>query len=303
MNRWNVTGLIIVGFITVIAIFGPLLAPFDLEHHVTPGFVTDGAGEQQYVAPPLPPDRTYWFGTDVFGYDILTLMMHGAKYTLAAAFIVALFRVVVGAGLGMIWGYYRKGKQRARTEGNLLSGIPMFVVVLFMMYGLSINSTLSPLTLTVLLGVVLVLLGLPAIISSTANKTRQIQEQQYVLASVALGAGDMRTLRYHILPQMKESLLILFLHELILTLTVFGQLGIFHIFVGGTLMQRDPVLFTSLTHEWAGMVGNAKGAIGPRDWIFLYPMLGYVTLIFGFFCVSKGMEQSFRNRYHKVSQL
>ncbi|MFD2610906.1 ABC transporter permease [Paenibacillus gansuensis] len=302
MNRWTWTGLVLAGFMIVLAFFGPLLAPYSLEHHVKSGFVTNEQGEQEFVAPPIKPNSEYLFGTDVFGYDILTHMMYGAKYTILPALAVAVLRVMIGGVLGLWRGYVRPGGGR-NSSGNLLSGLPMFVIVYFFMGGISINSQLTPMYLTCVLCGLLVILGLPSIISSTANKTRHIKEQQYILSCVALGAGPVRTIRYHIYPQMKESFLILFMNELILTLTIFGQLGIFNIFVGGTLMTIDPVLLQSITHEWAGMAGAAKGAIGAWDWIFMYPMLGYVLLIAGFFCLSKGLEQYFRSKYHKYSQI
>ncbi len=301
MNKSFWIGISLTGIMLIIALFGPLFTPFSPKDQVKISYVQTEQGNV-LIAPPIKPGAEHWFGTDKWGYDIFTQLMYGAKYTLAAVAAVASARTLIGGLLGMLLGFSRNQSQ-SKWSLNFLSGVPMFIIVFFVLFGISINAGLSPLMLTVLLCLLFIVLGIPGVVSVVQNKTWEIRKQQYVDAAICVGAGRRRILFRHIFPHLKESLLLLFVNELILALTMFGQLGIFSLFIGGTEMQKDPTIFVPITNEWAGLVANARNYLDYNEWMLLFPMSAYMMLLLGFFLLSKGLESKYRTQYSKAPHL
>jgi len=101
-------------------------------------------------------------------------------------------------------------------------------------------------------------------------------------------------------------LLIMFVSEVILVLSVIGQLSLFHIFLGGTLFQSDPPsppIYRSLTYEWAGMIGQSRMNYLYNQYLLLIPLGFYVLLLISLFLVSKGLEKRYRQQYSKPPYL
>lgn len=305
MNKTLLAGLIVTGIMVIIGLFGPLFAPYSLDDQIKIEYIVGEDGEGTVIAPPVAPGADYPLGTDKNGYDLLTKLLYGAKYTIFLAIGIAVARVVLGGLIGLMLGYY--GKQGANKKGNsfwsMLNGIPIFLIVWLMMIGISINPNASPFMMSLLLAVVLFVIGVPSVASTVKEKTAVIREKQFVQASESLGAGGWKIIRSHLLPHLKESFLILMVQEVILILTLFGQLAIFHIFVGGTTMYPDPTEYYSRTNEWGGLIGQNRMNFYVNQWIFYVPLASYVVLILGFHLVAKGLEKRYGKMFSKFSHL
>ncbi len=57
---------------------------------------------------PFAPSSKFWFGSDVKGRDLVQLIIEGAKWTVGASIIIAILRVIVGGGIGLLLGMYGK---------------------------------------------------------------------------------------------------------------------------------------------------------------------------------------------------
>jgi len=305
MNKTLLAGLIVTGIMVVIGLFGPLFAPYSVDDQIKIEYIVGEDGEGTVIAPPVAPGAEYPLGTDKNGYDLLTKLLHGAKYTIFLAIGIAVARVLIGGLIGLMLGYY--GKQGTNKKGNsfwsMLNGIPIFLIVWLIMIGISINPNASPFMMSLLLAVVLLVIGIPSVASTVKEKTAVIREKQFVQASESLGAGGWKIIRSHLLPHLKESFLILMVQEVILILTLFGQLAIFHIFVGGTMMYPDPTEYYSRTNEWGGLIGQNRMNFYVNQWIFYVPLAAYVVLILGFHLVAKGLEKRYGKMFSKFSHL
>ncbi|MHA6482725.1 ABC transporter permease [Paenibacillus sp. strain BS8-2] len=300
MNKTLLAGIMITSMMVLIAMIGPLIAPYGPYDQLKIEYVLDENGEGTVIAPPAPPGQQYLLGTDKSGYDMLTKLLHGAKYTIFLSIGIAFARVAIGGGIGMLLGFYSKSvaqRSTAASPGNLLNGIPVFIIIWLMMIGITINPVFSPLLMSLLLGAVLTIVGVPAIMSTVKEKTLVLRERQFVTASQSLGAGGGGIIRKHLLPHLKESFLILIVQEIILVLTLFGQLALFQIFVGGTIKYYSPSEFHSRTNEWGGLIGQARGNFQVYEWIFYSPLVAYVLLIVGFHLLSKGLEKRYNQLY------
>jgi peptide/nickel transport system permease protein len=306
MNKTLIIGLVITGFMVLVALFGGYLAPHSLQDQVKTEYIVDENGKGTIVSPPVAPGAEYPFGTDKNGYDLMTQLLHGAKYTIFVSLGIAVARVFFGGLLGMLIGYYGKNPNKPIRKGaslGILNGIPIFLIAWFAMAGITMNPGLSPLSMSILLGVVLTLVGIPSVISVTKDKTRVIRDRQFVLASHSLGAGNWKIIRSHLFPHLKESFLILIVQEVILVLSLFGQLAIFNIFVGGTTMYFDPAEYHSRTNEWSGLIGQARTSFYSYKWMLFIPLASYILLIVGFHLVAGGLEALFKKKYAKSAHI
>jgi len=281
----------------VAALAGPSLAPYSEAHSEKIVVVQTAAGPTTLYAP-QPPSRHHLLGTDRWGYDILSLLLYGARYTVFAALGIASVRVLLGGALGLLLGMRRRAGSVGETSGSL-GGIPGFLVIYFIMLGININSPLSAPELAAIEGVLIVLLGIPAVAATIGLKTAKHRQSQHVLAAVALGAGRGRIATRHVLPLLREDLLLLFSGEVVLVLVLIGQLAVFDLFFGGTMQAFDPILLTPRTHEWAGMIGASRTSIQAHQWLVLGPLGAFLFAVLAFQMVAGGLERRVRAEYAK----
>lgn len=298
MNKKLAFGIIITSLFFLVALFGPLVAPYDV--HYDEKVITIQSEEgTQWVFAPAPPDQRHRFGTNEWGYDILTLILYGAKYTFFTSVGVAALRILLGGTLGLFLGV-KMNKLLGSLNLSVLNGIPAFLIVWLIMINININSPLPSGVLALIQGIIMILIGVPGVVSVVQNKTFEIKKAQFVLAARAVGATDLRIILKHILPMLKESIVILMVNEVIVVLSLIGQLGVFNLFLGGTILSRDPALYHSATHEWAGLVGQASGHMRSDTWILLYPLSSYMLMLIGFYALSRGLEARFQRNYNKA---
>ncbi|NBD23151.1 ABC transporter permease [Paenibacillus glycinis] len=306
MNKTLFAGLFITLVIMAAALFGKYFAPHDLNESQQVSYHVDPNGESTLIVPPTPPSGDYPFGTDKYGYDMMAKLLAGAPYTIFGSIGVAFARLAIGGTLGLMLGFF--GQPKKCREGrfsiwNLLNGIPIFIIVWMIMIGITMNPLTSTLKMTLILTVVLALAGIPSVASTMREKAMVLREKQFVLSAKSIGASPWTIVRTHIFPHMKESFIILFVQEIVIVLGLFGQLAIFDIFLGGTKMTFDPVEYSSLTNEWSGLIGAARDNVYMYQWVLFIPLAAYILFILGFHLISVGLEQLYRKRFAKVSQI
>lgn len=307
-NKTLIAGLVLAAIMVIIALIGPFIAPHEPDHQVKIEYIVGEDGEGYVVAPPVAPgSKEYPLGTDKNGYDLLTKLLHGAKYTIFLSIGIAVARVAAGGLIGLLLGFYAKpGREGKEGTGkasfwSMLNGIPIFLIVWLMMIGITINPAASPFAMSMILAAVLLIVGVPSVASTVKEKAMIIRERQFVTAARSLGAGGWKIIVSHLIPHLKESFLILIVQEIILILTLFGQLALFNVFVGGTTMYFDPPEYHSRTSEWAGLIGHNRMSFYANEWIFYVPLAAYALLIIGFALVSKGLEQRYNRMFSKFS--
>lgn len=303
MINWRLwLGLILVAFLCFIAVFGPDLAPYSENYSKSFEFLKTAHGTE-YMTAPYPPSSKYWLGTTNAGNDILSLLMYGAKYTIFTAIIVALARIVIGGFFGL-WSGVSKYSEREHVSFGALGSFPAFLIVYFVMMGITLNTPLTKLEHTLILGTIMALVGIPGIYSIIQAKTAELNKKQYVEASVTLGGSKLHLVWKHIIPHLKGNFIILFVHEIILSIGLLGQLGIFHIFLGGTMFHPQGITeedkFTSITHEWVGMVGHFREYVFGYQWILFYPLCAVAFAILSFYLLSRGLEKKQKDSFQKV---
>lgn len=147
-------------------------------------------------------DTYYWFGTDVLGRDIFTRTFMGTRISLYIALVAVIVDLCFGMSYGLVSGYFGgmvdNGMQRF---AEILNGIPTLVIVTLLM--LVLKPGLSTITLA------LAITGWIGMNRIARAQVLKLKEQEFVLASKTLGAGDFYVIFKEILPNIFGQLIIM----------------------------------------------------------------------------------------------
>jgi peptide/nickel transport system permease protein len=180
-NKLAVAGALVVAALVLVAVFAPWLAPYD-------------PLVQDYAVTLQPPGPGHWFGTDDLGRDVLSRVMYGGRNSLAAGVISVAIALAVGLPVGLVSGYYRG----LWDEVVIMRITDAMQAVPFLILALALAAVLGP-----GLGKAMIAIGIgftPAFIRVVRGQVLAQREQDYVQAARAMGAGDLRIMFRHVLP-------------------------------------------------------------------------------------------------------
>lgn len=153
----------------VIAVLGPLLAPYDYT--------------EQNVGPPLEgPSGAHWFGTDYFGRDMLSRLIAGDRTAFVVALVVGLGTLVFGVAIGLIAGY-----RGGWVDSLLMRSVDVMLSFPWLIVALGLVAVLGPGLKTVL--VALIVVYTPQLARVTRNTVRSVRSREFVEAGEAIGEG------------------------------------------------------------------------------------------------------------------
>lgn len=179
-NKLAKTGLYTIAVIMILAVAGPWLSP---------GSYSD----QNLLQANRPPGAGHWFGTDSLGRDLFIRVLYGARISLAIGVAASLINLTIGVIYGGIAGFCGGRVDRIMMNVvDILYGIPTLLYVILLMVVLKPGLT----NIFLALGIAY-WLGMARIVR---GQILSMKEQEYVLASRTIGAGNLRILFRHLLP-------------------------------------------------------------------------------------------------------
>lgn len=189
MSRLSIIGLVIVAVFLIVALFAPLIATHEVE--------TTNLSIR-YIG----PSANHWFGTDSTGRDIFSRVVFGAQISLKVGIIVVAVSTLVGTFIGSMAGFYGGWVDRFLSGYifNVFLAFPglLLAIALVAFLGAGLNKLIFALCI---IGWV----GYARLIRAQVLKVR---EYDFVQAARALGAGDLRILAIHILPNAIQPLIV-----------------------------------------------------------------------------------------------
>lgn len=231
-------------------------------------------GVVRSMIPPFGPSEDYWLGTDHRGYDILSLLLNGAKYTIGLAFLVTLMRFVLALPLGLLSGVTGKGRNWITPFQLATTAVPPLLFLFPMMYGL--NKILPPELTTPVLFLMLVAVGVFPVAHQFAERGAYYNTKLFVTAARTMGASHVRIVFKHLFPHLRPEILYAFLTEMVQVLFLFGQLAVVKIFLGGwelfQLMDATPFtpelnLLLTASGEWGSMIAYGVTVFRQFPWV------------------------------------
>ncbi|WP_034763893.1 ABC transporter permease [Rossellomorea vietnamensis] len=256
---------------------------------------------------PISPKWLFPFGTDAQGLDMLGKIIIGAKYTILTAFVIAFLRVFLSVPLGLILGtFLMKYKKYINGWIDSFHYIPLTILAYFLLEpvlwepfeGFS-TSIVERFVIEIL---ILTFLIVPILSALLGNEVSLVYKQEFILSAKTLGAGKWRIIFKHILPSMKEKLIILLGQQFMQTLVIFIHLGLLTLFLGGTdvdyQMVHDPP--RSITYEWSGLIGDSFRYLQGSPWIPLTPILFFsATMLSVSFMIEGYVQATSGQSYYK----
>ncbi|WNS73989.1 ABC transporter permease subunit [Bacillus sp. DTU_2020_1000418_1_SI_GHA_SEK_038] len=290
-------GSLFVSIILFLCVFGPILAPHSLTEMLETQY-TNG----KVLAPPIQPfiNDSYPLGTDKWGYDLMTMILYGIRFTVFVALAVTCIKMLLGTVMGLYAGMWKKTPSWVGAFENAWSYIPLFLILYFFMRPISFNSQLSSSTLIGYFIMIASVISIPSIVSTVRLKTAELNKSVYIEAANVLGARKNRLIWKHIFPQMKETLLVMFILEIVYVITIMGQLSLMNIFIGGTTVRFDPLIYLSVTKELSGLVGQARGNINGNTHILMTPLMVLLFTTISFSLLANGLKNRFQANYSRT---
>lgn len=292
-----ILGLILVGVLVFLALFGPALAPQDpMETH----FIAE-TSDGEFVVPPFKPGQLpdYPLGSDFEGRDLLSRLLWAFRPTLILTVLVAAIRLVVGTLLGLLEGWYGGlVSDVIASLRRIAQGMPVIIFAMVIIYvlGFRFEGWVFILALT--------LTGWASTTRLIAERTRLIQGEAFIEASRALGARDGRLLFRHVLPQVRTLIAVTAAFEMSTVLLQLSELGFLGFYLGGGAIRLIP------RGESAGFIAKTTAGIPELgqmlsagwDNFFLVPWLSVIggsaffLAIFSFMLLGEGLKRTFAEK-------
>ena len=179
-HKFAVGGLVVILALILIAIFAPVVATHD------PNYVDLFASRQG-------PSREHLLGTDDIGRDVFSRVVYGARVSLSVGIVAVTIYVVIGTVLGAISGYF--GGFVDSTIQRITDAVMCFPSLIIIIAAVAI---VGPSIWNVM--VVIGLLTWPSICRLVRGQLLSLREQEFIAAAKATGAGNLRIIFRHLLP-------------------------------------------------------------------------------------------------------
>lgn len=180
--------MVVVAFVAI-ALLAPVIAPHD-------------PLAQSYLRINAYPSAEHWLGTDQFGRDVLSRLLHGARNSLLFGLISPAIAAVVGTALGVSAGYY--GGVVDRVISRLIDTLLAFPELLL---AIMVAAVLGGGFWNVVM--VIAIAFVPGFARVARASTLAVMQEPYIEAAVAIGLGTPKTILRHVLPNISAPIVVL----------------------------------------------------------------------------------------------
>jgi len=261
-NKLSVIGLGIVLAVVLTAVFAPLLSPYPLHAEK---FV-------DYQNANLPPSGHYFFGTDVFGRDIVTRIFFSLRGALVMAILVLSISVPVGVFLGLVAGYF-KGHW---IETVIMRVTDIFLAVPPLLLALAIAAVLEPNLTNAMIAVTI--MWWPWYTRLVYGMASSFKNEYFVIGAELIGASKGHILFREILPNCLSPIFTKMALDVGWVILIGASLS----FVG--LGEQPP------TPALGQMVADGSRYMPDSWWMTIFPSLAIVIIILGFNLLGDGVR-------------
>lgn len=256
-NKLMVTGSIILLFLILITIIGPLIvskSPYEI-------IVQDRLSS---------PSAENLLGTDEFGRDLLSRIVHGAKVTMGVGFIVAVIASFSGMVIGLYASYYRVLDHILMRISDGLMSIPAILLAIALM------AALGPNTSNVIIALSIVFT--PHVARVIRSSALVVREQTYIEAMKAQGASSTRIIWLHMMPNTISPLVIQATFVFAEAIIIEAALS----FLGAGVPAPDP--------SWGNILYDGKLVIFNAWWMTVFPGIMIVLAVLGLNLLGDGLR-------------
>lgn len=232
--------LVVTALLILLAVIGPYITPYDpIEPH--------------YIDKLQPPNGRYWFGTDQLGRDQLSRIIWGARISISVGFLAVAFGTVGGTVVGIVSAFFKRADMVIQRLMDALMAFPGLILLLVLV---SVMGS----------GLIQVMFAIGIMIAPRNGRVVRgavlsVMQNQYVEAARAVGAGDLRIMIRHVLPNVMAPIIILA-----------------SVMLGGAILMEATLSFLGLGPAevpyptWGGMLNTSGRAnMEHAPWLALFP--------------------------------
>ncbi len=229
------------------------------------------------IARLTPPNAEHWFGTDHAGRDLFSRVIYGARMALITGIGVVTIALSFGVLLGILSAYYPPLGLVLMRVVDVLMGIPALLLALAFVVVLGkglFNSMIA-------VGAIYV----TTTARITYGLTRKIVAETYIEAVTSLGASDLRIMRRHVLPNLVSPLMVQATF-----IFAFAQLSTASLdFLGLGLPPDVP--------SWGNMVAETRRYITRAPWLLMFPGGAIILTVFSLNLVGDALRDRLDPRF------
>ncbi len=256
-------GAALIAFWILVALFAPLIAPFEPNATIQP-FAKPGTVYAQ--------GGTFWLGTDHIGRDVLSRIIWGSRTVLLYAPLATISAYTVGIAMGLAAGYLRGWIDDLLSRiSDIILSFPVLVLYII------IIATIGASGINIIIAITFA--SAPGIMRIVRGLVLDLRNRDYVAAAQTRGESSWHIMLIEILPNARGPLIVdacLRLGYVIITIGVLGFLGL-------GLPPPDP--------DWGGMINEARSMALAFPHMTLFPVLAISSLILGFNLLADGLRE------------
>jgi peptide/nickel transport system permease protein len=259
-RKGAIFGLVIITLFLILAIFAPLLTPYD-------------PIAQSWTSVRKPPSAAHWFGTDDVGRDILVRVIFGARASLMAGVISIGIALTIGVPLGLAAGYlggFLDALISRITDAMLACPFLILAIALAAFLGPSLGNAMIAIGVTTT----------PIFVRLTRGQVMSVKVEDYVEAARAVGNPRWRIALVHILPNILPALLVQATLSIAAAIIAEAALS----FLG--LGQQPPA------PSWGSMLNSAQRFLVNAPWMAVWPGLAIFLTVLSFNLIGDGLRDA-----------
>ncbi len=251
-------GTVLVAIFLFIAIFAPLIAPYD-------------PIKQDLNNILQPPSKAHPFGTDTLGRDILSRVIYGARISLIIGVLVVAISSFIGIVAGLLSGFF----------GGYIDLIIMRITDLFLSFpalilAMAIAGALGPSLTNTMIAISLV--WWPPYARLIRGQVLIVKNREFVEAATALGESNLKIMFTHVLPNSVTPAIIQATMDLGAVILTAAGLS----FIGFGAQPPTP--------EWGSMISLGRNYFLKQWWLATFPGLAILVTVIGFNLLGDGIR-------------
>jgi peptide/nickel transport system permease protein len=264
-------GLAVIVVLILAALLAPVIAPYNPDR---PDF---GAALEG-------PSSAHWFGADNLGRDIFTRVVYGSRVSLQVGIIAVGISLVIGTTLGLIAGYSGVGL----IDTIIMRCMDALLAFPTLVLALAITAALGPGLRNAMIAIGIV--GMPIFARLTRGQVLSVREREFVEAARTIGAGHMRIMVQHVLPNVTAPLIVQ--ASLSVAVAILSEATLS--FLGLGVQPPEP--------SWGSMVSRGKDYLDLAPWLAFAPGGAILLAVMGFNFVGDAVRDALDPRLTRVTR-
>ena len=257
-SRLAVPGALVLIFFIVVAIFAPVLSPYDPYKNDLKNTLEE-------------PSADHFFGTDELGRDILSRIIHGSRLSLLEGVFSVFIAILIGVPIGIISGY-----AGGKIDQVLMRLIDILLAFPGVLLAVAIISILGPNLVNAMIAVGVY--TVPIFARLARSSTLAVKEEPFIEACRAGGMRNLRILYRHIFPNISAHLWVMAALRVANAILTAASLS----FLGLGAQPPSP--------EWGAMLANGRNYLLIAPHLVIFPGLAIIVLVLGLNLFQDGLR-------------